>query len=79
MKYIRNLNTPHGPMHYDALFEKAVGHVDAMWALIGRAIFDGDESYRTQLRHYDLDTGKDEQGNYPYWPHAIHPAADRLA
>lgn len=78
MKYIRNLKTPDGPMHYDALFEKAVGNVDAMWALIGRAIFEGDEAFRTLIRHYDLDTGKNAQGAYAYWLRASHADTGRV-
>jgi hypothetical protein len=79
MKFISNLKTPHGYMHYDDLFDKAVAHVDAMWSLIGRAIFESDDSYRTQFRDYDLDTGKDAQGSYAYWPHATPANSGRTA
>lgn len=69
--YIKNLATPSGPMDYDVLFDKALENVGAMWALIGQAIFEGDQRYQVQITDWDLDTGRDKKGNFAYWPNAL--------
>ena len=69
-RYVRNLATPGGRMDYDALFEKALDNVNAMWALIGKAVFEGDDGYRAVIQDWDLDTGRDRDGRYAYWPNA---------
>lgn len=67
--YIENLATPGGAtMHYDDLFDKAGRNVVAMWALIGRAVFEGDMAYQTEIGNWDLDTGKNAAKMFAYWP-----------
>lgn len=74
-RYVRDLATPGGPMDYDALFEKALGNVDAMWAVIGKAIFEDDDAYLTVIGNHDLDTGRDQHGRFAYWPNATTAVA----
>ena len=69
-RYVRDLATPGGRMDYDAVFAKALDNVDAMWALIGKAVFEADDAYLTAIRDWDLDTGRDKNGLYAYWPNA---------
>lgn len=69
--YIVDLKTPGGTMHYDDLFDKAVANVDAMWALIGEAIFEGDQGYLTRIRNWDLDTGRNTEEMFAYWPNEM--------
>jgi len=66
--YIRNLETPDGVMDYDQVFDKALGNVSAMWAVIGKAIFEDDQAYLTTIGNWNLDTGKDKAGNFAFWP-----------
>jgi hypothetical protein len=65
-----DLATPGGKMHYDAVFAKAQDNVDAMWALIGKAVFENDDAYLAAVPNCDLDTGRDKHGQYAYWPNA---------
>jgi hypothetical protein len=65
--FIDNLPTPEGPMSYDDIFEKALNNIVSMWAVIGKAVFDGDQSYKTMIENWDLDTGKDANGRLCYW------------
>jgi hypothetical protein len=65
--FIHNLETPDGFMNYDELFEKAIHNVVEMWAVIGKAIYEDDQSYRTRIGNWNLDTGKDAQDKFAYW------------
>ena len=65
--FIKNLETPEGVMDYDQLFDKALQNVLAMWVVIGKAIFENDQEYLTKIGNWNLDTGKDENGNFAYW------------
>jgi hypothetical protein len=66
--YIKDLETPDGAMDYDQLFDKAIANVVAMWSVIGKALYEDDQAYRTKIGNWNLDTGKDAAGNYAYWP-----------
>jgi hypothetical protein len=67
--FVKNLETPGGRrMDYDELFDKATRNVVAMWALIGRAIFEGDMAYQTGIGNWNLDTGRNAAGMLAYWP-----------
>jgi len=66
--FIKNLETPSGRMDYDAIFDTAITNVGAMWALVGKAIYEGDESFRTAIGNFNLDTGKDKAGKFALWP-----------
>lgn len=66
--FIRNLETPEGVMDYDELFDKALENVLAMWTVIGKAVFENDQAYLTKIGNWNLDTGKNESGNFAYWP-----------
>jgi hypothetical protein len=65
--YIRDLPTPHGAMDYDAVFDKALANVVAIWTLIGKGVFDADSAYLSAIGDWDLDTGKDASGKYVFW------------
>jgi hypothetical protein len=65
--FIDNLPTPEGPMSYDAVFDKALANIVSMWAVIGKAVFDADQGYKTMIGNWDLDTGKDAKGRFCYW------------
>jgi hypothetical protein len=67
--YIHNLATPDGRMDYDELFDRTRAHVANMWAVIGKAVFESDTAYETAIGNWNLDTGRDEAGNFVYWRH----------
>lgn len=66
--FIKNLETPDGVMDYDSVFDKAINNVLAMWAVIGKALYEDSESYRVAIGNWNLDTGKDAGGRFAYWP-----------
>lgn len=66
-QYIHSLKVPEGVMDYDALFEKAKQNVGSIWSLIVKGIFHNDVSYLTDIGNWNLDTGRDQNGNYVFW------------
>lgn len=54
-------------MDYDAIFDKALNNVVFVWQAIAAAVFGKDERYKTVIANWNLDTGKDEQGNFGFW------------
>lgn len=67
LSYIEKLATPEGPMHYDAIFDKALSNVVAMWATMGKAVYQQDATYAAAIKNWNLDTGMDSKGTYGYW------------
>jgi hypothetical protein len=66
-QYIENLKTPIGPMHYDAVFDAALGNVVAMWAIVAKGVFGIDTAYQSAFGSWDLDTGKTPSNEYIFW------------
>lgn len=66
-QYIENLATPAGAMHYDAIFDTALGNVVAMWRVIVDGVFEGSKAYNTTFGSWDLDTGRLPSGQYVFW------------
>jgi hypothetical protein len=69
--YITHLKTPSGSMHYDDLFDKALANVGAMWSLIGKSVFEGDQSYLSKIQNWNLDTGRNAGKMLAYWPKEV--------
>lgn len=69
--YIENLETPHGRMSYDQVFEKALDHVVEGWHLIGEAVFADSTAYQTAFWDWNLDTGRDENNVIVLWGNAL--------
>lgn len=66
--YIERLQTPTGqPMDYDLIFDVAIDNILDMWRRLGEALDGTDASLYADLGNWNLDTGKDEQGDYLYW------------
>ncbi|MFK3859603.1 zinc dependent phospholipase C family protein [Pseudoalteromonas rhizosphaerae] len=63
--YIEQLNTPNGPMHYDDIFNLAVENIQYFISIIANAIFNDGECW--QICNWNLDNGKDENGNLTAW------------
>ncbi|MEQ1488259.1 MAG: zinc dependent phospholipase C family protein [Methylotenera sp.] len=66
-QYIKSLKVPFGSMDYDDIFDKAIGSVAQVWGLVAKGVFANDNAYQTQIGNWNLDTGKDEAGNYAFW------------
>lgn len=66
-QYIVALKTPDGPMHYNAIFDKAVINVGNTWADIARAIVADDNSYKVAIGNWNFDTGRDQNEKLVYW------------
>lgn len=70
-QYIENLETPHGNMHYQDIFMRAVSNIQTYVGYIGNAIFSEDEHrskmYITKIKNWNLDTGRDELGVLTAW------------
>jgi hypothetical protein len=65
--YITALATPGGRMNYDAIFDRAVINVKAIWSLIWSGVFAGNTDYRTRLGKWNLDTGRDDNKQLVFW------------
>ena len=65
--YIDSLNTPHGQLSYDQIFQKALDHVIQGWHLIGEAVFGNSTAYQTAFWDWNLDTGRDATGKVVLW------------
>jgi hypothetical protein len=65
--YIDSLETPHGQLPYDEIFEKAIAHVIEGWHLIGEAVFNNGTAYQTAFWDWNLDTGEDSTGKVVLW------------
>jgi hypothetical protein len=66
-QYISALKTPEGPMHYDAIFDRAIANVVAKWAAVARGALGIDKDYLTAIGNWNLDTGKDAGGKFALW------------
>ncbi|HEX9078264.1 MAG TPA: zinc dependent phospholipase C family protein [Desulfuromonadaceae bacterium] len=66
--FIDHLEVPRGGcLHYDAIFEKAVGHTREVWSTVARGVLADDAAYRSFFGEWDLDTGLDENGRLVFW------------
>ena len=70
-EFITHLATPHGPLPYDEIFEKALDHVIEAWHLIGEAVFNNSMAYRTAFWDWNLDTGRDASGALVLWAEGV--------
>ncbi len=70
-QHLKGLATPLGAMDYDQIFERAMENVLTAWSHIANAVFKNDNTYQTAAVNWNLDTGRDADGNYVYWkaPH----------
>lgn len=66
-EYIDALDTPHGPLPYDRVFDKALGHVVEGWHLIANGVFENGTGYQTAFGNWDMDTGRDGSGKLVLW------------
>lgn len=66
-QYIKSLKVPTGHMDYDQIFEKAILNVGAIWSLVAKGVFAGDEEYLSKFGEWNLDTGRDENGQLVFW------------
>lgn len=67
MQYIESLPTPNYTMHYDEIFDIAKQNVKTMWRNIARSIFESDSTELIKVGNWNLDTGRDENGQLVYW------------
>lgn len=66
-EYIDGLETPHGQLPYDQIFDKALGHVIEGWHLIATGVFEGSTTYQAAFGSWNLDTGRDPSGRMVLW------------
>jgi hypothetical protein len=67
-EFIEQLQVPVGdPLHYDVIFDKAVGHVGEVWGVVARGVLTDDTEYCSLLGAWNLDTGLDERGRMVFW------------
>lgn len=66
-EYIQDIQTPLGRIHYDGVVDKALTHVVEGWHLIAAGVFDGGNGYQQAFGRWNLDTGRDGDGNYVLW------------
>lgn len=66
-EYINALQTPEGPMTYDAIFDRARDNVAQAWAWIGEDIANREIERLNGLGQWNLDTGRDQNNVLAYW------------
>lgn len=66
-QYIENLASPEGLKSYDEIFEHAVNNVRKIWNVVAKGVFSKNESYKTVIANWNLDTGKDMNDKFVMW------------
>lgn len=66
-QYIRALKVPTGVMDYDEMFDRAADNVGEMWSVIAAGVWRGDDSFRSRIGDWNLDTGEDAAGRLVFW------------
>lgn len=66
-QFIDRLAVPGGTMSYNQIFEKAIHSVEKMWLLVATGVLHGDKTYLSQIGDWDLDTGRNKNGELVYW------------
>lgn len=66
-QFIDTLAVPSGTMNYNEIFEKAIHSVEKMWLLVATGVLNGDDTYLSQIGDWDLDTGRNKNGELVYW------------
>jgi len=65
--FIEDLKTPLGAAHYDQIFDKAVSNITQMWKQISDDLNQQEPELIAHLGNWNLDTGRDENGQLVYW------------
>lgn len=68
--YLENLETPTGRENYERIFLRAEDTVLWLWRLISGGVCNGENTYLTEIRNWNLDNGHDEDGNITAWERA---------
>jgi hypothetical protein len=66
-QFITGLTTPIGTKDYDEIFDVAVENSKTIWDLIARGVFHEDEADLSKIADWNLDTGKDQNGQLGFW------------
>ncbi|WNJ98651.1 zinc dependent phospholipase C family protein [Thalassospiraceae bacterium LMO-JJ14] len=66
-EYIAALATPEGPMDYSDIFDKAIHNVLEAWRIVGNHVIHGDVAGSEIFTEWNLDTGRDGNGELVYW------------
>lgn len=66
-EYIEDLAIPNGRLHYDQIFDRAVGNVGLVWGWVAAGALQGDEAYAARIGNWNLDTGRDPSGRHVFW------------
>jgi len=66
-QYILQLNTPNGPMDYNDIFDVAVNNVSKVWGWVASGVIDNNDSYKSNIGNWNLDTGRDESEKFVFW------------
>lgn len=67
-QYILNLAAPGGKtVSYDELFDHAIESVSKVWIALEGAVYRDDAAALEWIGNWNLDSGKDEAGNYAFW------------
>lgn len=66
-QFITNLAVPNGCMNYDDIFNCAITNVGRVWQLVASGVLNRDDSYLIGIGDWNLDTGRDANGNLVFW------------
>jgi len=66
-QYIHQLSVPGGVMDYDEIFDRAINNVGSIWSLVINSVFSETQEYKTRIRNWNLDTGRDLNNQLAFW------------
>lgn len=68
--YIENLETPNGRLNYEDLFGVAIENISRGWRDVAQVALGSDPSQLAWIGNWDLDTGRNEKGDFVFWGRA---------
>jgi hypothetical protein len=66
-EYIENLQVPGGQQGYEEIFDYGIENVGTIWQLVANGVLEGGNAYLARIGNWNLDTGRDENGQLVFW------------
>jgi hypothetical protein len=68
LDFIENLDTPHGDMHYNNIFDFTLENAGEYWGYICSYVYDNNDSAIDKIVvDCNLDTGRSETNEFVFW------------
>jgi len=67
LSYIENVETPGGPLHYDAVFDRALRVISDFWKFTSDGVLGLNDDFEHRIENWNLDNGMNEAGVKTAW------------